>query len=62
MRKKKETVPFIRNYSGTYAYHRRMLRRVWLRRALRILAYTAIFWMGYFMMRLLLQISLLPPA
>lgn len=62
MRKKKETVPFIRHYSGTYAYHKRMRRRILFRRTLRVLAYAAIFLAGYFFMELLLQISLLPPA
>lgn len=62
MRPKQKSVPFIRRYSGTYAYYRRMHRRVWLRRILRVLAYGSVFLLGYFIMELLLQISLLPPA
>lgn len=62
MRKKKETVPFIRYYSGTYAYHRRIHRRVRLHRILRAAAYILVFILGYFLMELMLQIAMLPPA
>ena len=62
MRKKKETVPFIRHFGGTYAYYRRVRTRRWLRRIIRIGTLVLIFLLGYFLMELLLQISLLPPA
>lgn len=62
MRGKKENAPFIRHYSGTYAYHRRLRRRMWLRRIVRIGAYVIVFLLGYFIMEMLLQVSLLPPA
>ncbi len=62
MGKKKETVPFIRHYSGTYAYYTRMRRRKWLRRVAQIAAILLLFVLGYFMMETLLQVSLLPPV
>ncbi len=58
---KKQTVPFIRHYSGTYAYHARVRRRMILRRVTRVLAFLALFVLGYFIMRTLLQVSMLPP-
>ena len=61
MQKKQENVPFIRHYSGTYVYHRRMRRRRWLRRILWIGAFVLVFVLGYFLTELLLQLSLLPP-
>ena len=61
MAKKKETVPFIRHYSGTYAYHARVRRRKILRRVTRALVYVLLFVLGYFLMQTLLQISMLPP-
>ncbi len=61
-KKKPETVPFIRHYSGTYAYHARVRRRKILRRVTRVLAYLALFVLGYFIMQTLLQVSMLPPA
>lgn len=62
MAKKKETVPFIRHYSGTYAYHARVRRRTILRRVLRVLAIVLLFVLGYFLMRTMLLVSMLPPA
>ena len=60
--KKKQTVPFIRHYSGTYAYHARVRRRRILRRIAYVLAIVLIFLLGYFIMRTLLLVSMLPPA
>ena len=62
MRSKKENAPYIRHYSGTYAYHRRQKARRYLRRIVRIGTAVLVFLLGYFLMELLLQISLLPPA
>ena len=62
MHNKPQTVPFIRHYSGTYAYHRRQRARRHVRRIVRIGAYVLVFLLGYFLTELLLQISLLPPA
>ncbi len=62
MRNKKETVPFIRHYSGTYAYYIKVRRRRALRIISRILAYVLVFVLGYFLMTVLLQVSMLPPA
>lgn len=62
MAKKKETVPFIRHYSGTYAYHARVRRRAILRRITRVLAVLLLFVLGYFLMRTLLLVSTLPPV
>ncbi|MBQ7541218.1 MAG: hypothetical protein IJT44_02890 [Clostridia bacterium] len=61
MAKKKKTVPFIRHYSGTYAYHARVRRRKILMRVTRAAAFVLVFLLGYFLMRMLLQISMLPP-
>ena len=61
-KKKKQTVPFIRHYSGTYAYHARVRRRRILRRIVNVLAIALIFLLGYFLMRTLLLVSMLPPA
>ena len=60
--KKKQTVPFIRHYSGTYAYHARVRRRRIVRRVAYVLAIVLIFLLGYFVMRTLLLVSMLPPA
>lgn len=62
MGKKQEKVPFIRHYSGTYAYYVKVRRRRWLRRISRILLIAALLALGYFLMATLLQVSLLPPA
>ena len=62
MRKPQKNVPFIRHYSGTYAYHRLQRVRRHVRRIVRIGVYVLVFLLGYFLMELLLQISLLPPA
>ena len=62
MAKKKESVPFIRHYSGTYAYHARVRRRRILRRTVRVLVFVLLFVLGYFLMETLLQISMLAPA
>ena len=64
MRKKakKETVPFIRHYSGTYAYHARVRRRAILRRVTRVLVFLLLFVLGYYLMQTLLLVSTLPPA
>ena len=62
MRKKPQNVPFIRHYSGTYAYYRQQRIRRHVRRIVRIGAYVLVFLLGYFLTELLLQISLLPPA
>ena len=62
MRNKKETVPFIHHYSGTYAYYIRVRRRKALRVLCRVLAYFLVFVLGYFLMEMLLQASMLPPA
>ena len=62
MRNNKETVPFIRHYSGTYAYYIRVRRRKALRVISRVLVYLAVFVLGYFLMQTLLQVSMLPPA
>ena len=62
MAKKKKEVPFIRHYSGTYAYHARVRRRRIILRVTRVLAYVLVFLLGYFLMRMLLQISMLPPT
>lgn len=62
MRKKPQNVPFIRHYSGTYAYHRRQRFRRYAQRIVRIGVYVLVFLLGYFLTELLLQISLLPPA
>jgi hypothetical protein len=61
-KKQKQTVPFIRHYSGTYAYHARVRRRAILRRVVRVLAYALLFVLGYYLMQTLLLISSLPPA
>ena len=61
-KQKKVTVPFIRHYSGTYAYHARVRRRTILRRVTRVLVYIILFVLGYFIMQTLLLISTLPPA
>lgn len=61
-KKKQETVPFIRHYSGTYAYQARARRRAILRRVTRVLVYIILFVLGYFIMQTLLLISTLPPA
>ena len=61
-KKKKESVPFIRHYSGTYAYHARVRRRAILRRVTRVLAFVLLFVLGYFLMQTLLLLSNLPPA
>ena len=60
--KKKKSVPFIRHYSGTYAYHARVRRRQILRRIVRVLSAALVFLLGYFIMRTLLLVSMLPPA
>ena len=59
---KKITVPFIRHYSGTYAYHARVRRRAILRRVSRAAAIVLLFVLGYFLMRTLLLVSTLPPV
>ena len=61
-KKNRETVPFIRHYSGTYAYHARVRRRTILRRVTRVLAYLLLFVLGYYLMQTLLFVSMLPPA
>ena len=61
MRKKKETVPFIRHYSGTYAYYIRVRRRKILRHVYRTLLIVFLLVLGYFLMKTLLNISMLPP-
>lgn len=61
-KQKKVTVPFIRHYSGTYAYHARVRRRAILRRVTRVLAYAILFVLGYYLMQTLLLVSNLPPA
>ncbi len=61
-KQKKITVPFIRHYSGTYAYHARVRRRAILRRVTRVLAYALLFVLGYYLMQTLLLVSNLPPA
>ena len=61
-KQKKVTVPFIRHYSGAYAYHARVRRRTILRRVTRTLAYAALFVLGYYLMQTLLLVSNLPPA
>jgi hypothetical protein len=61
-KQKKVTVPFIRHYSGTYAYHARVRRRTILRRVTRVLAYAILFVLGYYLMQTLLLVSNLPPA
>ena len=61
-KQKKITVPFIRHYSGTYAYHARVRRRAILRRVTRLLAYALLFVLGYYLMQTLLLVSNLPPA
>lgn len=62
MANKKQTVPFIRHYSGTYAYYVRVRRRRILRRIARVLAVVLLFVLGYFLMRTLLLVSMLPPV
>ena len=62
MHNKPQNVPFIRHYSGTYAYHRRQRMRRHVRRIVRIGAYVLVFLLGYFLTELLLQITMLPPA
>ena len=59
---KKVTVPFIRHYSGTYAYHARARRRAILRRVTQALVFVLLFVLGYFLMQTLLLVSNLPPA
>ena len=61
-KQKKVTVPFIRHYSGTYAYHARVRRRAILRRVTHVLAYAILFVLGYYLMQTLLLVSNLPPA
>lgn len=61
-KKKPESVPFIRHYSGTYAYHARVRRRAILRQVARVLAIVLLFVLGYFIMQTLLLVSTLPPA
>ncbi len=62
MAKKKETVPFIRHYSGTYAYQARARRRRIVRRVTRVLVFLLLFVLGYYIMQTLLLVSMLPPA
>lgn len=61
-KKKQETVPFIRHYSGTYAYHARVRRRAILRRVTRVLVTALLFVLGYYIMQTLLLVSTLPPV
>ncbi len=61
-KQKKITAPFIRHYSGTYAYHARVRRRAILRRVTRVLAFLLLFVLGYYLMQTLLLVSTLPPA
>lgn len=62
MREKKQSVPYIRHYSGTYAYYARVRRNKILKNVARVLFVLFIFLLGYFLMEMLLQISALPPV
>lgn len=62
MPQKKQKVPFIRHYSGTYAYYVKVRRRKWLMRIVRILLVGTLLALGYFLTKTLLLVSLLPPA
>lgn len=62
MPKKLQKVPFIRHYSGTYAYYVKVRRRKWMMRIVRVLLIAALLCVGYFLTKTLLLVSLLPPA
>lgn len=63
MKKAKEKkVPFIRHYSGTYAYYVKVRRRKILRHTMQVIIILALLVLGYFLTSTLLQVSLLPPA
>ena len=61
-KQKQQKVPFIRHYSGTYAYYVKVRRNKILRRVLQVVVILALLTLGYFMTAMLLQISMLPPA
>lgn len=62
MFEKKQKVPFIRHYSGTYAYHARVRRNKIIKNVARVLFVILVFLLGYFLMRTLLGVSSLPPV